>query len=164
VTGAAASARRLPATADLLGHPARGLAQFIEPADVPALRQTALARWRAPLLRASLATVWILTGLLSLFAFPIGESLAMLARLGLSGGAASSALYAGAVLDLVLGIASVIRPGRRLWVLQIVVIIGYTALIAYGLPEFIAHPFGPVLKNLPILALLFVLLAEETKP
>jgi hypothetical protein len=38
------------------------------------------------------------------------------------------------------------------------------ASVASGLPDFLWHPFGPVLKNLPILAVLFILLNEETQP
>jgi len=34
-------------------------------------------------------------------------------------------------------------------------------VIAIALPEWLAHPFGPILKNLPMLAILVVLLAEE---
>ena len=39
-----------------------------------------------------------------------------------------------------------------------------TALvIAIALPEFLWHPFGPVLKNIPILALLILLFSEESE-
>jgi hypothetical protein len=33
--------------------------------------------------------------------------------------------------------------------------------IAARLPEYLWHPVGPLLKNLPILAILFILFAEE---
>jgi hypothetical protein len=46
---------------------------------------------------------------------------------------------------------------------QVLLIAGYSVLIAIALPEFLWHPFGPILKNLPILALLFVLFNEETQ-
>jgi hypothetical protein len=39
----------------------------------------------------------------------------------------------------------------------------YTVIITIYLPEYWLHPFGPVLKNIPILALLLVLDAFETR-
>jgi uncharacterized protein YbjT (DUF2867 family) len=150
----------MPPTA-LLGRPLRALADFIPPAAAKTARLSALAAWRNPLLRASLALVWLITGLLSLGIFPIDASLALLARTGLSGTPALIALYGAAGLDLAFGWATLFRPGRRLWLAQMALIAGYSLVIALCLPEFLIHPFGPLSKNLPILALLFVLLSEE---
>jgi len=51
---------------------------------------------------------------------------------------------------------------------QIALIVGYTAIITARLPEFWLHPYGPVLKNLPMLAALWLLLEferpEEPRP
>ena len=41
--------------------------------------------------------------------------------------------------------------------------LGYSAVIAIALPEFLWHPFGPLLKNAAVIALLFILLSEETQ-
>jgi hypothetical protein len=41
------------------------------------------------------------------------------------------------------------------------VIVLYTALITFGLPEFWLHPFAPVLKNLPMLAAIWLLYEME---
>jgi hypothetical protein len=40
---------------------------------------------------------------------------------------------------------------------QAAVILGYSAIITLWLPQYWLHPFGPVLKNLPILVLLWLL-------
>ena len=149
-----------PPTA-LLGQPLRALADFIPPTETKTARLSALAAWRIPLLRASLALVWLITGLLSLGIYPIDASLALLARTGLSGTPALIALYGAAGLDLAFGWATLFRPGRRLWLAQMALIAGYSLAIALCLPEFLIHPFGPLSKNLPILALLFILLSEE---
>ena len=79
------------------------------------------------------------------------------------------ALYGAAALDLVLGVASLLMRRRRwLWLAQIALILGYTAIITARLPEFWLHPYGPVLKNLPMLAALWLLLEldrpEATRP
>lgn len=156
----AGSPSAMPPTA-LLDRPLRALADFIPPSESKTARLSALAAWRNPLLRASLALVWLITGLLSLGIYPLDDSLALLARTGLSGTPAIVALYGAAGLDLTFGWATLFRPGRRLWLAQITLIAGYSLVIALCLPEYLIHPFGPLSKNLPILALLFVLLSEE---
>ncbi len=145
----------------LLGSRPRALADFIPKSEAPLLRHEALAAWQFPLLRIVLAFVWILSGLLSMFVFPVVQSLELLAKVGLTGGVALMALYVAAVLDIALGLFSLLQPGRRLWLIQMVVIVAYTAIIAVALPEYLSHPFGPVTKNLPILAILLILLSEE---
>jgi hypothetical protein len=96
--------------------------------------------------------------------YPQAASLALLAHVRLHNDMALAVLYLAATLDGVLGIATLVRPGRRLWIVQMGLISLYSILIAVALPEFLWHPFGPILKNVPILALLLVLLCEETRP
>jgi hypothetical protein len=94
----------------------------------------------------------------------VESSLALLAPFGISGSPALALLYGASLLDLAMAGLTVLRPGRRLWLAQLALIAGYTALIAWRLPEFLLHPFGPVLKNLAVAALLLMLYAEEDKP
>ncbi len=108
-------------------------------------------------LRYCLASVWLLTAGVTLFCFSERDSLALLAPLGLHGEFARLALYGAVLCDTLLGLASVFFPSRRLWQAQALLIVLYSALIAIYLPQFYAHPFGPMLKNLPILALLWLL-------
>lgn len=145
----------------LLGHAPRGLAAFIRGNDAERLASRALREWQLPLLRVSIAAVWFISALVTAFIHPHSDSLAMLARVGLTGGAGLVALYGAAALDLVLGVATLLRPRRSTWVVQAIVILAYTAIIAIALPEWLSHPFGPVVKNLPMLAILAVLMAGE---
>lgn len=144
-----------------VGRPPRGLAQFISGSDAERLRARALRQWQLPLLRLALAAVWIITALVSAFAFPRADSLALLAGVGLTGSLATLALHGAIALDLVLGLATLFYPRRITWIAQVVLILGYTIVITVALPEWLAHPFGPILKNLPILAILAILIAEE---
>jgi len=67
-------------------------------------------------------------------------------------------LYGAAALDLVLGVLTLVLKRRsQLWLAQIALIVGYTAIISLRLPEYWLHPYGPVLKNLPMLAVLWLL-------
>lgn len=150
-------------TTRVLGRPPAAIDAFITPDQAPALRQQALAAWRPALLRAALALIWLWTALCSAFIYPTGDSLALLARVGLHGPVAVAALYLAAALDAVFGVATLWRPGRRLWAAQLALVLGYSAVIALALPEFLWHPFGPLLKNVAVVALLFILFSEETQ-
>jgi hypothetical protein len=70
-------------------------------------------------------------------------------------------LFGAAGLDLLLGLATLFWPRRPLWWAQIALIVLYGALIGWRLPEYWLHPYGPMLKNLPMLASLFLLLAID---
>ncbi|MDN7425609.1 SDR family oxidoreductase [Burkholderia sp. AU45388] len=144
----------------VLGRPPRGLGGFIG-AEAGALRRDALAMWRRPLLLGALAIVWIWTAIASAFIHPLHASLALLAPAHLTGLPARIALYAASALDFAFGIATVVAPSRRLWAAQAALIIAYSAVIAVTMPGLLAEPFGPVLKNVPILAILSILYSEE---
>ena len=150
--------------AALLGRAPRGVRQFVP----PEYREAVLARARLdglrPLLRISLALVWMTAGVVSAGVFPVEQSLSLLAAVGLAGGLAKLALYGAAALDFALGIATlVVRRARRLWAAQAALVLAYTAIITAWLPEQWLHPFGPVVKNLPILAALALLSWTEER-
>jgi hypothetical protein len=136
---------------------------FIDPASARAFATEARLAWLLPLLRWAVALVWIVTGIVSLGIYPVSASYALLARVGLVGAAASIALYGAAVLDLAIGFAILaMRRSRWLWRAQMLLILGYTILITIFLPEFWLHPYGPVLKNLPLFAAIVFLHEFET--
>lgn len=147
------------AFAAFLGRAPRAVDTFLPPPLVPAVRTRARLQWLLPMLRVALALVFVVTALLSFGLYPVEESRALLARTGLTGAPADLALHGGAVLDLLLGLAFLgPRRLRRLaYGAAALLILGYTAIITLALPEFWLHPFGPVLKNLPILAVLWLL-------
>ena len=149
----------------LLGRRPRSPAEFIPAADAPAVRQAAQLIWLLPMLRVSIALVWIVTGIVSFGLYPVSESYALLARVGITGVLAPVMLYGAALLDLVFGIATLLLKRRRhwLWLAQIAVILFYTAIISWRLPEFWLHPYGPLLKNLPMLAAIWLLLEMERR-
>ena len=114
-------------------------------------------------IRLTLAIVWLVTGLLSLGIYPQQESLALLSRMGLLGTPALAALYLGATADITLGVWTMLAPNKKLWAIQALLIITYTLIISIWLTEFWLHPFGPILKNFPILMLLWLLYQHEGK-
>lgn len=150
------------ATKALLGRPPRAPRDFIPTSAAAASRHEARLTWLRPLLRASIALVWLASGIVSLGIYPVEQSYALLARTGITGTWAPVALYGAALLDLAFGVATLVaHVGRRLWELQIGVILGYSGIVAWALPEFWTHPFGPLVKNAPMLAALAALIALE---
>lgn len=151
--------------ARLLGHAPRAVRQFVAPQEAASLRLRARLNWLLPLLRLSIALVWIWTGIVSLGLYPVEDSYALLARTGISGWLAPVMLYGAALLDLCFGFATLFLPRRRwLWIAQLALIGFYTVLITFRLPEFWLHPYGPLSKNLPMLAAIGLLLALENEP
>lgn len=148
---------------EVLGQPPRSIDTFVAPARARALANDARLAWLLPLLRAAVAIVWIVTGIVSLGVYPVNESYALLARVGLTGAVATLALYGAAALDLAFGIGIfILRDRRWLWRAQIALITGYSIIIAIWLPEQWLHPYGPMTKNLPMLAA--ILLLHEFEP
>ena len=114
------------------------------------------------LLRLSVAAVWLLTAAASL-AYPHDQSIALLERVGLRGNIADMALYAGIAMDVLMGVLSLLNfrsLQKWLWPLQGGVIIVYSLIIAVCLPDYALHPFGVLIKNLPSLAILWLLWCE----
>lgn len=151
------------AVSALLGRPPRGPAEFIRPADKEGARALAYLSWLLPLLRWSVAAVWIVTGVISLGIYPVAESYKLLARTGVAGPLAPPMLYGAATLDILLGLGILFFRRPWLWIAQIVLMLGYTAIITLRLPEFWLHPYGPILKNLPLLAVFLLLYFFERR-
>ena len=145
----------------VLGRPPRALSEM--PVARERFGTPARLMWLLPLLRASIAVVWIWTAIVSAGLYPRASSLELLARVGAPAALGPLLLYGAAFLDLVFGVLSLAWPRRlgpraRLWMLQIVLIVLYTVLISWRLPEFWLHPYGPLSKNLPMIALLILLM------
>jgi uncharacterized protein YbjT (DUF2867 family) len=150
--------------AHLLKRPGRPASQFICPADAPMIRMAAQLQWLLPILRWSIALVWMVTGVISLGLYPTELSYELLARVGVPGSLAPLMLYGAALMDLAFGVAILMMRRRQwLWMAQIAVILLYTVIISWRMPEFWLHPFGPLLKNLPMLAGIVVLQQLERR-
>ena len=151
-------------TRRLLGHAPRPVAQFISDPRGAALR--ARLDWLLPVLRLSLAIVWLATAIVSAGVYPLEDSYGLLTRSGVPPAWAPPLLAGACLLDLLLGVATLaLRPPWRrwLWPAQALLILFYTVWIAVRLPEFLWHPYGPLTKNLPMLAALWLLHQLEEK-
>ena len=111
----------------------------------------------------SLAFLWIFTGLTSIFFSPeIGYEL--LANADITGSLADIAIYAGGILDIILGLWLMTSFRIRLCcIVQISVISIYTVLLTFIEPSFWLHPFGPITKNIPIVVLIFLIMINKVE-
>ncbi|TFZ04282.1 SDR family oxidoreductase [Ramlibacter rhizophilus] len=151
----------------LLGRLPREVEDFVPPAAREALRTSAVLGVWLPVLRVALALMWIWTALVSFGLYPVQGSYELLAQVGLTGALATLALYGAATLDLALGVLTLACPPRwrrAMWLSQIVLIGGYTLLITLFLPQWWLHPYGPISKNLPLLAAIGLLWTLEPPP
>ncbi len=147
-------------TLRLLGRPPRDIASFI--VDPGAERARAKLDWLLPVLRLAIAIVWIATAIVSAFLYPAAASYELLARSGIPEPLRPLMLYGASVFDVVLGFATLfLRRRRWLWLVQLALIGFYSIVIAVRLPEFLIHPYGPLTKNLPMLAAIWLLYELE---
>ena len=120
----------------------------------------------ARLLRASLVVVWLATAVVSVWELH-GQSRELLAGLptAWAGGHVpwlpTAIILAGAAADAVLGLWLALRPGRQAYGAALLMMLVMTLLATAIHPAWWLHPFGPLTKNLPIAAILWVLLQDE---
>ena len=123
-------------------------------------------RASARLLRASLVVVWLATAVVSVWELH-GQSRELLAGLptawaeGHAPWLPTAIILAGAAADAVLGLWLALRPGRKAYGAALMVMLIMTLLATAIHPAWWLHPFGPLTKNLPIAAILWVLLQDE---
>ncbi|MDB5964873.1 MAG: hypothetical protein JWQ72_1373 [Polaromonas sp.] len=149
---------------DLLGHEPRSVDVFIPPRDAAFVRQQALLGWLLPGARLSLASVWLWTAAVSAGLYPVTESYALLGQTGIHGALATVSLYGAAALDLLLGLGTLLlrpRLRRPLWLVQLALILSYTLIISIYLPGYWLHPYGPIVKNIPMLMLILTVYMLE---
>jgi uncharacterized protein YbjT (DUF2867 family) len=115
-----------------------------------------------PALKLVIAFVWIWSGLVSAFFYPHEQGLLLLNDVGISGPYSSFVLYIAAGLDVSIGLLMLLNYKLRelLW-FQMTVILVYTVILTFLAPYHWFHPFGPVLKNLPLLLAIYTLLVLE---
>ncbi len=107
------------------------------------------------LLRASLGAVWIAEGLFPKLVLQSPIELEVVGALGVEAAAASDLVRLAGAAEVAAGVAMLVVPAHRLvplLVAQVVALVALPILVVVALPEMLVHPFGPLIKNLPILA------------
>jgi hypothetical protein len=132
--------------------------QFATLADRRMTQETQLY-WFA---RLGIAFLWLWTAAVTYFAWPHRETLSWLGSLWPRLGTPFW-LTASCVLDATMGVASLVWPRKRLWQAQFALTAVYSVALAVSLPWSWSHPFGPLTKNLAVLATMLFLALQESK-
>lgn len=137
---------------------ARPYEAFAGRADRQQVRETQLY-WFT---RLGMAFLWLWTAAATQWFWPQRETLSWLDALA-PGLGTPFWLSASAALDAVMGAASLLWARKGLWQCQFALVSIYSVGLAFALPSFWAHPFGPLTKNLAVLAALAFLALHESK-
>lgn len=116
---------------------------------------------KAPVL-ATLSAFWIASGAIGLWRAE--EAAAVLTARGTPAGIASAAVWSGGVIDLVLGLAVLVRPWAAMALKgMILVSLSYLAAATVLAPDLWLDPLGPLVKVVPavLLALVGLAVLEE---
>lgn len=110
---------------------------------------------------AVLSFIWCWSGLVSLF--NPAASLTLMEQLSIIGYPAVGFIFAGAIIDLILG-TLIWWSGLRRWVLygQALIMVGYSIIVSLFMADYWFHPFAPMIKNLPIFLLIGYLLVFDS--
>lgn len=71
-------------------------------------------------------------------------------------------IWSGITLDLLLGLLMLLRPRPEVYMAALLATIVMTLVGTWVDPAWWLHPLGPLSKNLPILALLWILASPRT--
>lgn len=126
-----------------------------EPAEVQD-RWHARLYFLAPALKAALVLLWVVSGVVGLANGRSAASI-LVAQLDLPAAWADPLWAGGSLLDLAMAVLLVAdRRGIKAMIGQLLVVLGYTCLLGLALPSLWLDPFGPLLKNIPILLAILV--------
>lgn len=116
-----------------------------------------------PALQFSIAFVWIFTALCSAFFYSKSASYDLLTQVGIPTPWQPLFLYGASAIDGLLGLALLFwYQLKKVCMLQIGIILLYSAIITVMLPHLWLDPFGSITKNIPLIVATLVFLAMES--
>lgn len=146
----------------ILGYLPRRLEQFVPPDEADSLRMSAVWSWVHPMLLAGIAIMWVAAGVVS-WVYAQDHGMTLLAKMGFSPEFATAAFIVACGVNVALGIATLLTPGKILWLVQLAIMGFYTAALSWVAPQLWADPFGALIKNLPIAVALLGLMAASAE-
>ncbi len=116
----------------------------------------------APVLRVSVAFIWLATPFVTWFVWPRADSIALLTPTGVPVAAAGWLIDLACAFEVGLGIATL--AGWRLGVLgvvQIALVLTFSLILAFSTPGLWGHPFGPLTKNIPLIGAILAMMVTR---
>ncbi len=111
-------------------------------------------------LRFTLGAIWITEGLFPKQIFQSPLELDVVMVIGVDASTASLLVHLVGLAQIAAGVAMLFLPPRLLrplLLLELAALVVLPALVVAAHPEMLVHPFGPLIKNLPIIAGTWVL-------
>ncbi|MEO1250147.1 MAG: SDR family oxidoreductase [Pseudomonadota bacterium] len=146
---------------DASGHSFKSLRETLR--DLPATSQERVAARGAlvfPLLLFVFSAFWVASGAIAIWQAEAAMAVVMPV---LSSGWGATFVLGGAVIDIVIGLAALVRPLTRMALLASILVAGaYLAGSLFVAPGLWADPLGPIVKVFPAMALSVALLALNT--
>ncbi|WP_131781704.1 SDR family oxidoreductase [Legionella gresilensis] len=125
-------------------------------------------RWYAklffikPMLRLSLAFMWLASAIVSAFLFPKASSYFLLAKVGVNSYWQPTLLYLASLINGIIGISLLFNYKTKLnCLIQIMIMTAYTIIITLKIPYLWLEPFGSIVKNVPVLISIIILYLME---
>jgi nucleoside-diphosphate-sugar epimerase len=116
-----------------------------------------------PALQFSIAFVWIAAALCSAFVFSKSATYEFLTQLGMPKTWQPLFLYTTSAVEALLGLAMLFwYQLKKVCLLQITLIIIFSAIITIKAPQLWLHPLGPITKNLPLIVATLAFLAMRS--
>ncbi len=114
------------------------------------------------LARLSLVFVWLWTALVSVQQAHGMSTQLLQANDHIPPEAYPWLIYGGSTVDLALGLLMLIKPGGAVYLAALIMTLAMTVVGTWADPSLWLHPLGPLSKNLPILALLWIVARATT--
>lgn len=137
-----------------------GIVGVLAAAHVSATPGTPAASRGPLLLRMSLAAVWLWEGVGPKLLLVQAEELRVLTHLGLARDQAVVLVHAAGVAEVLIGLLTLTLRGRAAWWLlsaSLGLLLVLPGLVTLSQPELWLHPFGPLTKNVVLVAATYVL-------
>jgi nucleoside-diphosphate-sugar epimerase len=116
-----------------------------------------------PVLRFSLAFIWLFTAFSCLFFYPTAASYALLGKIGVNEFWQPILFYGACLIDAGIGLTLLFSLQlKKIGLLQIFIILVYSVILTWKLPSLWFEPFAPLAKNIPLLVAVLISLALES--
>lgn len=116
-----------------------------------------------PFFKLSLAIMWILGALTSILPYSKNSSYELLNEIGISSMYQPIMLYGASFLNALIGFGLLVNYKIKInCIAQLLVILLYSLIITIYLPYLWLEPFGPIVKNIPILMMVCALYVMES--
>lgn len=118
----------------------------------------------SPFLKISLAIMWLFSAITSILPYSQATSHELLRQVGVTPSYQSIMIYGASLLNALIGVGLLLSYKLRInCILQIIVILFYSLIITSQLPYLWLEPFGPIVKNIPILLSIGILYILESE-